>query len=61
MPAQPSFDGRGLAVRQEIDDTATFEVTDQGAVTLATPPRPVIDPDHTRRIGAVIGNGTGAA
>ncbi len=46
MPAQPGFDGRGLAIRQEVDDTAPLEVADQRAVALAPSPRPVIDTDH---------------
>ena len=49
VPAQPVGDGAGLAIRQQIDDAVALEIADDGAVTGATPPCPIIDPDHTGR------------
>src|SRR5437899_165556 len=48
MARQPSFDGGGLAVREKIDDTASFEIADDAAVALPTLPRPVVDADDVQ-------------
>ena len=48
MGLEPRPDGRGVAVRQEIDDVARLEVDDDGAVALPLAPGPVVDADESR-------------
>ena len=48
MTSQPGGHGRRLAIRQEVDDSAALEITDQGAVALPLVPRPVVNADDTR-------------
>jgi hypothetical protein len=44
---QPRLNRRRLAIWQDIDDPALFEVTDDGSIAVTLPPGPVIDPDHS--------------
>ena len=48
MGFQPCGNGVGLTVRQKVDGAVTFEIDDDGAVTLAPASCPVIDPDDPR-------------
>jgi len=48
LPLQPGFSGRRLAVWQQSDCLAPFEVADDGPIALVAPPRPVVDADHRR-------------
>lgn len=48
---QPSLCGGLLAVWQERDDAAAFEIADQGAVAVIAPPGEVVDADDAERIG----------
>jgi len=45
-----------LAIAQEVDHPALLEIAQDRAVTLAAPPRPVIDPKDAR---APLANGAG--
>jgi len=59
MPAQPRGEGVGLTVGQQVDNPVSFQVDQDGAVTMATAPRPVVDRQHARRrssVGAVVGS-----
>jgi len=51
MGAQPGCKAVRLAVGQQVDDAVAFQVNEDRAVTLATLPGPVIDPEHARRRG----------
>ena len=51
MSRQPGLGGRGLAIRQQRDDPAPFQVADDAGVSMITPPRPVIDADDLETIG----------
>ena len=51
MSLEPRPDGRGVAVRQEIDDVVGLEVDDDGAVALSFAPGPVVDADEFRGTG----------
>jgi hypothetical protein len=46
---QPGSQCLAGAVRQQVDDTAALEVTNDGAVAVTTPPGPVIHPDDAGR------------
>jgi hypothetical protein len=48
MGLEPHRDGVCLAVGEEIDDVTTFQVHDDGAVTLPLAPRPIIDAHDPR-------------
>ena len=48
MGPEPRLDGRGITVRQEIDDVAGLEVDDDGAIALPLAPGPVVDADEPR-------------
>lgn len=52
MIAQPSRHRCGIAVRQEINHFILFQVDEHRAVTMAAPPRPIIDPENPRRCGS---------
>ncbi|PHQ81056.1 MAG: hypothetical protein COB65_10540, partial [Thalassobium sp.] len=56
MPPQPRGHGRGVSIRQKIDDSASLQVADQRPVALSLAPGPVVDADHTRssRVGACL-------
>jgi hypothetical protein len=41
--------GSRLAIWQQRDGFAPFQVADNGPITLVAPPRPVVDPNHHRR------------
>ena len=61
MGCQPSGNGFGLAIRQQLDGSVAFEIDDDGAVAAAAAPRPVINADDAWRRGqwAIIsGNGS---
>ena len=45
---QPGLHRRGLAIRQQVDHPVPLQIADQRAVTLTTPPRPVINADDAR-------------
>jgi len=45
---EPRPDGRGIAVRQEIDDVVRLEVDNDGALALSFAPGPVVDADEFR-------------
>ncbi len=49
MSTQPGCDGLSAAVGQQVDDTSTLEVADDGSVALAASPSPIIDANHTGR------------
>jgi hypothetical protein len=49
MRAQPSCDGVGIAIRQQVDDLALLKITEDRAVTMALLPCPVIDAKYARR------------
>jgi hypothetical protein len=46
MMGQPRLNSGWMAVWQEVDDPATFEIADSSAVALATLPGDVIDADN---------------
>ena len=48
MIREPHFDGRSLAVRQDIDDPMPLEVADGRSVAMPALPGPIIDPNHPR-------------
>lgn len=45
MGCQPSGNGFGLAIRQQLDGPVAFEIDDDGAVAAAAAPCPVINTD----------------
>ena len=45
MGCQPSGNGFGLAIRQQLDGPVAFEIDDDGAVAAAAAPRPVVNAD----------------
>ncbi len=47
--AQPSCEAVGLSIGQQVDDAVAFQVNEDRAVTLATLPGSVVDPEHARR------------
>ena len=47
--AQPSGEGAGVAVGQQIHDLAALEVDQDRAVAAALAPRPLVHPEHARR------------
>lgn len=49
MSSQPGLGGRGLAIRQQGDHPAPFQVADDVGVSVIAPP--VIDADDLERIG----------
>jgi hypothetical protein len=49
MVGQPRLNSGWMPVWQEVDDPATFEIADNGAVALATLPREVVDTDNDGR------------
>ena len=49
MVGQPRLNSGWMPVWQKVDDPATFEITDNGAVALATLPREVVDADNDGR------------
>ncbi len=46
MLLEPSCQGGGAAVGQQVDDAPAFEVAEDGAVAVALAPRPVVYPEH---------------
>ena len=52
LPLKPRFGGRRLAVWQQSDRLASFEVADDRPVTLVASPCPIVDPDYCRRNGS---------
>lgn len=46
MVLQPRGQGFSFAIRQQIDATSAFQITQDRAVMAAFAPRPVIDPKH---------------
>ena len=48
MPLQPVGHGGGLAVGQQVDDLASFQIAQDRAVALTAPPGPIIDAEHSR-------------
>ncbi|APG09740.1 hypothetical protein BKD09_15480 [Bradyrhizobium japonicum] len=51
MSSQPGLGGRGLTIRQQGDDPASFQLADDTGVSVIAPPGPVIDADDLERIG----------
>ncbi len=49
MRGKPCADGRHLTVRKKIDDLSAFQITDDRAVAMSPPPRPVINPNNSRQ------------
>lgn len=43
MPLQPVGHGGGLAVGQQVDDLASFQIAQDRAVALTAPPGPIVD------------------
>jgi len=52
LPLKPCFGSRRLAVWQQSDGLAPFEIADDRPIALVASPRPVVDPDHRRRDSA---------
>ncbi|WP_203159561.1 hypothetical protein [Methylobacterium aquaticum] len=48
MPLQRVGHGGGLAVGQQVDDLASFQIAQDRAVALTTPPGPIVDAEHPR-------------
>ena len=51
MARQPGLDRGGLAIGEQVDDPAPFEIADDAAVTLTALPCPIIDADDAQRRG----------
>src|SRR5277367_1540865 len=49
MVNEPILHSIRIAIRQEIDDIASLQIYDDGAVTSSFAPRPVVDADTSRR------------
>ncbi|BAQ50253.1 hypothetical protein Maq22A_2p42625 (plasmid) [Methylobacterium aquaticum] len=58
MPLQPVGHGRGLAVGQQVDDLATFQIAQDRAVALTAPPGPIVDAEHPRCAVCLRGSAT---
>ncbi len=58
MPLQPVGHGGGLAVGQQVDDLATFQIAQDRAVALTAPPGPIIDAEHARCAVCLRGSAT---
>lgn len=43
---EPSGQGLGLPIRQQVDDLVALEIDQGGAVAVAAPERPVVDAQH---------------
>ncbi len=54
MSFKPFLDSLATAVGEEVDDIASFQVHDDGAVALPIEPGPVVDPHEPRRRDRVI-------
>jgi hypothetical protein len=50
MLPEPGGEGVGLPVGQQVKGAFAFQVDDDGAVALPAAKRPVVDPDHARRL-----------
>ena len=46
VPLEPSRQGLGLAVRQQVEHAVPLEVDEHGPVAMAASPGPIIDPEH---------------
>jgi hypothetical protein len=46
MLAQPRRQRARFAIRKQVNNPALLEIAQDRAVALATPPRPIIDPEH---------------
>ena len=49
LTGEPSLRRSRLAVRQQTDRLASLKVANDRSVSLVSPPRPIVDPDHTWR------------
>ena len=54
MIVEPLLNGFGIAVGQEINHVAALKIHDDGAVSLAFEPGPIIDPDEAGRWRGVV-------
>jgi hypothetical protein len=54
MCAEPFGQGIGLAVRQQVHHAAALQVDQNRAVALVLFPCPIIDTEHTRRVGVFL-------
>jgi hypothetical protein len=52
MLDEPGRDAGGRAVRQEVDDPMGCEIDEDGAIAMAPPPGPLVDPDGLQGWGA---------
>ena len=50
MSSEPGLRGRGLTIRQQRDDSASFQVADDAGVSMIAPPGPIINADNPERI-----------
>jgi hypothetical protein len=46
MPPQPGREHRGRAVREQVDDAMRHEIDEDGAIQMASSPRPLVDADR---------------
>jgi hypothetical protein len=49
MNAQPGRERRRLTIRQQVDNLVLLQIDQDGAVTMAAPPRPVVHPEYAWR------------
>jgi hypothetical protein len=49
MSAQPGRERRRLTIRQQVDNLVLLQIDQDCAVTMATPPRPVVHPEYAWR------------
>ena len=48
VTGQPGLDRGRLAVWKKVDDPPPFQIADQGSISPAPSPGPIIDPDHAQ-------------
>src|SRR5690349_8320072 len=49
MSAQPGRECRRLTIRQQVDNLVLLQINQDGAVAMATPPRPVVHSEYAWR------------
>src|ERR1700675_749026 len=50
MSSKPGVGSRGLAIRQQRDDPAPFQIADTAGVSVIAPPGPIINADDPERL-----------
>jgi hypothetical protein len=50
MSSEPSLGSRGFSIRQQRDDPAPFQITDDAGVSVIAPPGPIVNANDPKRV-----------